>query len=246
MRLFSSSAVCLAILFASLGAASADTLTFTDSFSPTPSPEWSNLSGNWTASSGDYYAQQPNNNPEAVSLLPFDLTGSSLSVTVNGLADGGIVARSNSADTSYVLLVLGGNSYGQGGRGGNAGSSIYFADSSNPSAKDAEVDNVFTPGNTYTITLTAVGDLFSAYVDGSSTPITTWTDSVAGADGEVGLYDDQPNTTTGSGSGTPTTFSGFSLTGTTVPEPVTGVMLSFALACIGARVFRIHEGKKRH
>jgi hypothetical protein len=32
--------------------------------------------------------------------------------------------------------------------------------------------------------------------------------------GEVGLYDDQPNTTTGSGSGAPTTFSNFSLQGT--------------------------------
>jgi len=88
------------------------------------------------------------------------------------------------------------------------------------------------PGNTYTITVTAVGDTFSAYIDGSSTPVTTLTDSIAGSDGIVGLYDDQPNTITGSGFGTRTSFSNFSLTGETVsnvPEPCSLAMLATGL-----------------
>jgi hypothetical protein len=61
--------------------------------------------------------------------------------------------------------------------------------------------------------------------------VTSITDAVAGSDGEVGLYDDQPNTVTGSGSGTPTTFSSFSLQGTTpAPEPGTVLLLGAGLA----------------
>jgi len=196
----------------------AGSVTFTDNFSP-PSALWSNSTGNWTATSGDYFAQIPNNNPAAVTILPFDLTSYTLQATVNGSGDGGILARTNATDTQYVLLVLGGEGYGQGVRGGNAGNSIYWADSNNPSATLNLVTGVFTPGNTYTIKVTAVGDTYSAFINGVLT--TTITDTVGGSDGGVGLYDDQPNTTTGSGFGTPTTFSNFSLQGTTVPEPST-------------------------
>jgi len=204
----------------------AGTVSFTDNFSP-PSPLWSNTTGNWTATSGDYYAQVPNNNPGAVTLLPFDLTSYTLTTTVNGLGDGGIVVRVNSTDTQSIVLVLGGLGYGQGARGGDAGSAIYWGDSSN--SIQGEVTGVFTPGDTYTITVKALGDTFSAYVNGSSAAVTTITDSIAGPDGTVGLYDDQPNTITGSGFGTPTTFSNFSLDGTTVPEPSTGLLFSLGL-----------------
>lgn len=71
----------------------AGTVNFTDSFSP-PSSQWSNSTGNWTASGGDYYAQQPNNNPPALTFLPFQLTGYTLTVTVNNLADAGIFVAS--------------------------------------------------------------------------------------------------------------------------------------------------------
>jgi len=202
-------------------------VTFTDTFSP-PSVLWSNSSGNWTATSGDYFAQVPNNNPGANTLLPFDLTSYTLTTTVNGLGDGGIVVRVNG--TQSITLVLGGLGYGQGVRNGTAGTAIYWGDNSN--SLQNEVTGVFTPGNTYTITVTAVGDTFSAYINGSSTPVTTLTDSIAGSDGTVGLYDDQPNTITGSGFGTPTTFSNFSLQGTTVssvPEPCSLALLATSL-----------------
>ena len=203
--------------------ASAATISFTDNFSP-PSSLWSNSTGNWTASGGQYVAQQPNNNPGATTVLPFDLTSYTLTVTVNGLGDGGIVVRQG------ITLVLGGLGYGQGARGGNAGTAIYWGDGNNP--QQNQVNGVFIPGNTYTITVTDVGNTFSAFINGSSTPVTTITDSIAGPDGVVGLYDDQPNTTTGNGFGTPTTFSNFSLTGTTVstvPESSSELLLGLGL-----------------
>jgi len=230
----------ITVLVAVLAAppAQADAVSFTDTFSP-PSSEWTNTSGSWTASGGNYFAQVPNNNPGADTFLPLDLTSYTMSVTVNNLGDGGIFVRTNSTDTQWVLLILGGAGYGQGARGGAAGNSIYWADSSNPNALFGLTTGVFTPGNTYTITVTASGDTFSAFVNGSSTPISTFMDSVAGSDGGVGLYDDQPNTTTGSGSGPAQSFSDFSLQGTTpstsgVPEPGTLALLLTGIGSLTA------------
>jgi hypothetical protein len=217
----------------------AGAVSFSDNFTPSPSPLWGNNTGNWTASSGDYFAQVPNNNPGAVTLLPFDLTDYTLTTTVNAVGDGGIVVRENTAGTESITLVLGGLGYGQGVRCCDAGTAIYWGDNSN--SLQGEVTGVFTPGNTYTITVTAVGDTFSAYIDGSSTPVTTLTDSIAGPDGIVGLYDDQPNTTTGSGFGPGTSFSNFSLQGTalnTVPEPSGAVLFSSGLAGLALMWYR--------
>jgi hypothetical protein len=98
------------------------------------------------------------------------------------------------------------------------------------------VTGVFIPGNTYDITVKVSGDVYSAFVNGSGTPITTLVDNTF-SDGQVGLDDDQPNTTTGSGFGPPTSFSNFSLVGTLVstpvPEPASLVLLGTALAWAG-------------
>jgi hypothetical protein len=103
------------------------------------------------------------------------------------------------------------------------------------------VSGVFTPGDTYTITVTVNGDTYTAYedpdgsLDVNSTVLTTLTDN-SSTSGEVGLYDDQPNVTTGSGSGTPTSFSDFSLSGTLVPapEPSSLFLVGAGLAWLGA------------
>lgn len=234
------SSVVFAFLVIAATTASAGTINFADNFSP-PSTEWSNSTGSWTATGGDYYAQVPNNNPYAETTLPFDLTSYTLTVTVNALGDSGIFVRTNATDTQWVLLVLGGNGYGAGFRGGNAGSSLYWADSNNTSDQGL-VTGVFTPGNAYTITVTAVGDTFSAYINGSSTPVSAFTDAVGGSDGEVGLYDNQPDTARG-GSGTPTTYSNFSLQGTTVssvPEPGIALLMlgGLAVLMVGRRAWR--------
>ena len=116
--------VALALAFAP---APAMAFKFSDNFNP-PSPAWSNASGNWTASGGDYYAQQPNNNPEALSYLPyvFNDVSDRVTVTVNNLGDGGILFLAPSGK-NYLLNVLGGFGYGNGARGGGAGNSAYWA-----------------------------------------------------------------------------------------------------------------------
>jgi hypothetical protein len=164
------------------------------------------------------------------------LTSYTLNLTLNNAGDGGIFVRTNSSDTQFVVLILGGEGYGQGARGGNAGSSLYWADSNNPSAILGLVTGVFTPGNTYSIKVVASGDVFQAYVNG--TLESTFTDAAGGSDGGVGLYDDQPNTTTGSGSGPASSYSSFSLTGTTVtstaatPEPGPILLIGTGLAVL--------------
>ncbi len=150
---------------------SALAVSFHDDFTPSPSPLWNNYSGNWTASGGMYYPQVPNNNPYAISSLPFDVTLD-------------------------------------------------------------ETTGVFTPSATYDIRATVSGNTYSAFVNGSSTAATTLSDSTF-PEGRVGLYGDQPNTTTGSGAGTPTSFSHFDLQGTEVPEPTSVLLLGTALGGLG-------------
>jgi len=82
-----------------------------------------------------------------------------------------------------------------------------------------QVNGVFTPGDTYTLKITVQDNNYSVYVNGSNTPVITLADSTF-KHGQVGLYDDQPNTTTGNGSGPPTTFSNFSITGLPVPPRI--------------------------
>lgn len=191
-------------------------VSFSDNFSP-PSALWSNTSGNWTASGGQYYAQNPHNTPPpAATLLPFDLTDFSFTVTVNSLADGGFFVGSDPALRNGILIVTGGLGYGQGQRGGNAGTALYYHDITNGqySGVNGEVDQVFTPGDNYALKVTAEGSQLEVYVNGSTTPSLDFNDPTY-THGEIGVYDDQPNIG-GGGSGPNQTFSNFSLTGTVV------------------------------
>ena len=200
-----------------LSAVTRGQVNFSDHFNP-PSLLWNNISGNWTASGGDYHAQQPNNNPFAVTWLPYDLTDFTITVHVNALADGGILLRgsglgagSPTGPPDTIVCILGGNNYGQGGRGGNAGASSYWH--VDGSGAMNEVNGVFTPGTSYDLKIAVVSNTYAIYVNGSATPVNTLTTSL-NPHGYVGLYDDQPNTTTGSGSGPAMSFSNFNLVGT--------------------------------
>lgn len=199
----------------------AATTTFTDAFTPAPSAQWNDYAGNWTASNGAYYAQTANNNPLTATDLPFNVDNFSLTVTANNLTDGGIWIHSDGTNSNGILLVLGGGGYGQGIRSAPAGTSLYWhtVTDGTVSTQTNEVDGVFTTGDNYTITVTGTGDTYSAYVDGSTTPATTFTTS-AFPSGQVGLYDDQPNVAAG-GSGSPLTFSDFSLTYAGAPSSLT-------------------------
>ncbi len=198
--------------------ASARAVTFDDTFNP-PSPLWSNTLGNWTAANSQYFAQVPNNNPPTFSGLPYDLTDLTIDLDVNSLGDGGIWLHTDAARANGVLLVTGGRNYGQGGRGGAAGTALYWHIVQNGSFSDPqnEVDGVFTPGGNYHLTITITGNNYAVYVNHATSAATTLTTSAA-PHGRVGLYDDQPNTGAG-GFGPPQTFSNFQLQGTLATTP---------------------------
>jgi hypothetical protein len=197
------------------------TVSFQDTFKPTASPLWSNSHGDWVASNGTYSPKTPSNTPYAASLLPYTLTNFTLSVQVNELGDSGIIFGANSSLTTGAILIIGGAGYGQGQRGGEAGTSLYFQVGA---AQVGFVQNAFKPGSTHTITVKVSGDTCSAYIDKSKSPATTLTSSAIGS-GLVGLYDDQPNVAAG-GFGTPTTFSDFTLTGTAAAVSISGTVFN--------------------
>jgi hypothetical protein len=205
----------------------AQTVTFSDTFSP-PSTLWSNLPnlGNWTGGNGQYYAQIPSNSPLTWSSLPYNFTNSNLSltVTVNGLSDGGIwlnsflTANSNNTQVNGVLLVLGGNAYGAGCRTcAGAGNSIYWAVGPVPGFQfvQNEQQNVFTPLSTYTITVQVNGNTYQAFndpdgvFDANSVLLSTFVNNTYSS-GQVGFYDFD----------SALSFSNFSVSGTLVPGPV--------------------------
>src|SRR6516165_11946990 len=144
------------------------TTTFKDNFSP-PSTLWSNSTGNWTSSGGKYYAQAPSNSPDTYSGLPYVFSNTNLlvTVTVNGLSDGGIWLDTDGSISNGILLVLGGNGYGFGNRSGGAGNSIYWHVDQNgvQSAPMAEVDGDVTPGSTYTVSVLVNGNTYKAFLD---------------------------------------------------------------------------------
>jgi hypothetical protein len=232
---------------ATAGAAHAS-FAFTDKFNP-PSSQWNNASGNWTAVKGKYFAQQPNNNPEAVTSLPFVFpnSGDTFVVKINNLGDGGLLFKSsNSSD--YVLLVVGGAGYGQGVRGGNAGTSAYWADAASPSASFNDDTSAFTPGQSYVVKVTDTKGVFKAYerVGTTFTLLTSFSYPSLTAF-TFGLYDDQPNTTTGSGFGPAQSFSSLTLksSGTVtgaaiaaVPEPAAWALYILGLGGAGAALRR--------
>lgn len=240
-------AIISAVFLASGLSSKAATVSFTDNFTPSASPLWNNYAGNWATSNGQYYAQQPNNSPSTFTGLPYELTNYTLTVTINNLGDAGIWLRGNgsnqivgSSPANGILLIIGGGGYGQGTRGGAAGTSLYWVTPEGGSVN--QVQGVFTPGGTYTITVTVNGNVYSVYINGSSTPATTLVNSDF-TYGQVGLYDDQPNTITASGSGPPTTFSGFSLSGALYSGSVIGsVGTAYAGSEIAQNTFIVIKG----
>lgn len=220
---YQSSLRVIAVFFACLlipGIGRGAVISFGDNFTPNASPLWNNAAGNWTASNGAYFAQSPYPTvpgPGTYSGLPYDLSDLTVTVNVNNTADGGIWLHSDGTNRNGVVLVTGGDGYGQGVRGGNAGTGLVWEVIQNgvggPGLSLAT--DAITPGDDYTLTVTVVGDVYSAYLNGSPTPTTVLTNSTFPS-GEVGLYDDQPGP---GGSGPAQSFSSFSLQGTLVPEP---------------------------
>jgi hypothetical protein len=167
--------------------AHADTVFFDDFNSVSgASLAWSNTSGNWTAADGVYRAQQPNNFPNAhtfVSTFP-SLTDFSVTVDVNAARDGGVWLRASSDPTSSVgvtgILLIFLND-------GRAPNTLFWHEViGSYGSEHNSVSNQFS-GN-FSVRIDVQGNTYSAFVNGSSTPATTFV-SNRFTSGYVGLYD---------------------------------------------------------
>jgi hypothetical protein len=160
-------------------------VVFSDTFSPAPSAVWGNEVGAWTASGGAYFATAPNNNPTAISSLPYNLTDFSVDFDVNNVTDGGIFLRATvvpggPAGVKGILLNL---------KVPAGGPRIYwhvFTDGTNatPALNLTNLDYGPNPH----VHVEVSGDTYSAFINGSPTPTSTLTTNIFPA-GRVALYD---------------------------------------------------------
>ena len=204
-----------------LGVVVAQAVTFSDNFNAGPSPLWSNSRGDWTATGGVYYAQSPNNNPATYSLLPYSLADLVVDVDVNSAQDGGIYLHSDSGIDNGVVLITG------GGYTDDAGLYWHVITNGDWGGPLGLAFGQFTKGDDIHITVTVVGDTYSAYLNGSSTPATTITVDSGDFQGQVGLYDFSTQT-----------FDNFQLTGGEVPEPASVTLLGGALLALAGALRR--------
>jgi hypothetical protein len=196
-------------------------IIFTDNFNSGASPLWGNQSGNWVTDAGAYNAS----NPFSVNYsgLPFSLTDFAVEVDIHNVADGGIWLRSDLTGQNGVLLVTGGRGWGYGDYNPQAGRGLYWHTIQGGSVSSVlnPVINLFTPEvSSIHLRVEVIGNTYSAYLDGSPTPITSITSSLFSS-GRVGLYDFLVQT-----------FDNFSLAA--VPEPSTGAILIAAYLVLAA------------
>lgn len=208
----------VAIALSGAGSSTQAATLFSDDFNAGASSAWSNTSGNWAASGGVYFAQDPNNFPNShsfVSTLP-SLTDFTVNVDVNAARDGGIWLRAqNNASAVGVEGVL----------------LIFLNDAIHPNTLfwhivtaggyGPELNTAFNqPLGDFSIRITAQGDLFSAYLNGSTTAATTLVDDTF-ASGYTGVYDHDIFNHAES-------FDNFVVTGTPLPTPLPAALPLFA------------------
>ncbi len=187
---------------------------FTDNFNTGPSPLWGNEVGGWVASGGAYYATAPNNMPNAYSSLPYNLTDFSIDFDINNVMDGGVFLRMEPAPgTTFgvkgILLNL---------KIPDGGPKIYWhvfnGDTATPPLNIAYVPY----GNNPHVHVEVSGNIYAAFLDGSSTPATTLV-ATDYSSGRIALYD----------------FSGQSFDNvvlTQVPEPALSWLLGLGVAAL--------------
>jgi len=166
---------------------------FNDNFAPTASTLWGNQQGNWTASGGVYYAQNPGN--LVYNALPLNLANFVVDVDINNVGDAGIWLRSSYSPSTLqngIILLIGGNGWGSGTRTPPAGRSLYWHILTNGSYSPEMglVTNAFSSPGTQSahIQVRVNGNVYSAFLNGATNPITSLTNS-SYASGAVGLCD---------------------------------------------------------
>ena len=173
-------------------------LIFSDNFSSGASALWGNERGGWVANGGAYYALHPASGPLTYSGLPYILTNFMFDVDINGVADGGIWIANDVSGQNGVVLITGGNGWGNGDTTGlGSGTSLYWqvVNSQYAGIESNGVLNAFAAPaveNAH-LRLAVVGNVYSAYVNGSSTPIVALTNSTF-VNGYVGLYENSSQT----------------------------------------------------
>jgi len=169
----------MVLLAATAGAASAGVI-FQDDFGNGASPLWNNERGQWTASGGVYFAQQPANYPPTYSSLPFNLADLSIELDVNNVSDGGIWLRSD-PDGNGVLLVTGGWQH--------TGTGLYWhiVHAFNAGPLLNEHAGLFQQGDNIHLRIEVQGDTYSAFLNGAASPATTLTTSEYSS-GRAALY----------------------------------------------------------
>jgi hypothetical protein len=164
---------------------------FVDNFdSGNPDLLWQNEVGNWRVTSGEYEAANPGNTPLTYTSLPFELDDFEVTFDVNNVQDGGVFLRSTAFDPtepSGVLLITGAPT--------TSGTGLYWHIVTNGVEGPAlnQVNGLFTQGDDITIRVSVVGNTYSAFLNGSSTPATTLTTSMFNS-GRFGLYSNSPQT----------------------------------------------------
>jgi hypothetical protein len=205
--------------------ARAATLFFDDFNSGAASPAWSNTLGNWTADGDVYRAQSPNNFPNAhsfVSTFP-SLTDFSVTVDVNTARDGGVWLRASSDPTSSVgvtgILLIFLND-------GRAPNTLFWHEVIGSYGSEHNSESNQFLGN-FSVRIDVQGNTYSAFVNGSSTPATTFV-SNRFTSGYVGLYDHNIF-------GADQSFDNFRLSDAPAPVPIppVGGLFGLVLASIG-------------
>ncbi|MFZ4574916.1 MAG: hypothetical protein ACOYN0_11000, partial [Phycisphaerales bacterium] len=135
---------------------------------------WGNERGSWVVTNGAYGASAPNNNPITFSSVPYALTHTEIELNIRATDDGGIWLRTDAAGANGVLLVFArGLVYWHHVVNGNAGAVINQA-------------NAFSVGQNLFVRVTAIGDQYTASING--TLVTSYTNSQHPS-GRVALYD---------------------------------------------------------
>jgi predicted outer membrane repeat protein len=162
---------------------------FTDNFDAGPSSLWRNERGDWTTSGGVYHSQVPSNIPPTLSSLPFVVRDFTIDVDVFNVegGDGGVYLRRDPSGRGVMLVLAAGSP---------PNVDVYFHTLVNdaPTGAFGIVTGVAAVGDDLHLRVVVGGDMFSAYLNGATTPTTTAI--LPGyTPGHVGLYDfpAQPN-----------------------------------------------------
>lgn len=161
---------------------------FEDDFENGADALWGNERGGWIVDNGKYRSTSPNNNPQSISMLPFDLEDFVIDVDIENVQDGGVWLRAefdgNNNPVNGVLLVTGGYTGTFGG--------FYFHTVTNGSFSGAlgQTGTLFTPGvSDINVRILVEDDLYQVFLNGDFQNPVTSINYGSLTSGQVGLYD---------------------------------------------------------